>query len=123
MALATLHQLRDLGITIAMDDFGTGLFVARAICAVSRSTRSRSTSPSSAILPRRQDCIAIVRAVIGLGSSLGIIDDRRRRGDAAEQLSRLRAEGCNEVQGFLFSPALSAADVEKMLRRRLRVVA
>jgi EAL domain-containing protein (putative c-di-GMP-specific phosphodiesterase class I) len=43
--------------------------------------------------------------------------------ELAEQLSLLRSEGCNEVQGSLFSPALPAAEVEKMLRRRLRVVA
>jgi EAL domain-containing protein (putative c-di-GMP-specific phosphodiesterase class I) len=36
----------------------------------------------------------------------------------------LRSEGCNEVQGYLFSPARPAAEVDEMLsKRRLRVVA
>ena len=44
--------------------------------------------------------------------------------ETSEQLSLLRSEGCDEVQGYLFSPALSAADAEKMIaKRRLRVVA
>jgi EAL domain-containing protein (putative c-di-GMP-specific phosphodiesterase class I) len=30
----------------------------------------------------------------------------------------LRSEGCDEVQGYLFSPALSAADAEKMIAKR-----
>ena len=45
---------------------------AWAICASSRSTRSRSTGRSSATCPSRPDSIAIVRAVTGLGSSLGM---------------------------------------------------
>ena len=44
--LATLHQLRELGVKISMDDFGTG-YSSLATCATSRSTRSRSTAPSS----------------------------------------------------------------------------
>jgi EAL domain-containing protein (putative c-di-GMP-specific phosphodiesterase class I) len=41
--------------------------------------------------------------------------------ETSEQLSLLRSEGCDEVQGYLFSPALSAADADA--KRRLRVVA
>jgi EAL domain-containing protein (putative c-di-GMP-specific phosphodiesterase class I) len=44
--------------------------------------------------------------------------------ETSEQLSLLCSEGCDEVQGYLFSPALSAVEVEKMLaKRRFRVVA
>jgi EAL domain-containing protein (putative c-di-GMP-specific phosphodiesterase class I) len=68
------------------------------------------------------ESMAIVRAVTALGRSLGI-STTAEGVETAEQLSLLRSEGCNEVQGFLFSPALPAAEVEKMLRRRLRVVA
>jgi predicted signal transduction protein with EAL and GGDEF domain len=46
--LATLHQLRELGVGISMDDFGTG-YSSLAICAASPSTRSRSTALSSRI--------------------------------------------------------------------------
>jgi diguanylate cyclase (GGDEF)-like protein/PAS domain S-box-containing protein len=120
-ALATLHTLRGLGIHIAMDDFGTGcssLSYLRSFpfdkIKIDRSFVSE--------LAAGGESMAIVRAVTALGRSLGI-STTAEGVETAEQLSLLRSEGCNEVQGFLFSPALPAAEVEKMLRRRLRVVA
>ena len=120
-ALATLHTLRGLGIHIAMDDFGTGC------------------SSLSYLRSFPFDKIKIDRSFVSELAAGGEFDgDRARRYrsrqefgisttaegvETAEQLSLLRSEGCNEVQGFLFSPALPAAEVEKMLRRRLRVVA
>ena len=120
-ALATLRTLRGLGIHIAMDDFGTGcssLSYLRSFpfdkIKIDRSFVSE--------LAAGGESMAIVRAVTALGRSLGI-STTAEGVETAEQLSLLRSEGCNEVQGFLFSPALPAAEVEKMLRRRLRVVA
>jgi diguanylate cyclase (GGDEF)-like protein/PAS domain S-box-containing protein len=120
-ALATLRTLRGLGIHIAMDDFGTGcssLSYLRSFpfdkIKIDRSFVSE--------LAAGGESMAIVRAVTALGRSLGI-STTAEGVETAEQLSLLRSEGCNEVQGFLFSPALPAAEVQKMLRRRLRVVA
>ena len=66
-----------------------------ATCAASRSTRSRSTAPSCATSPRSEDCAAIVRAVAGLGASLGITTtaegvetDRAARAGARPRLHR-----------------------------------
>ena len=120
-ALATLHTLRGLGIHIAMDDFGTG-------CSSLSYLRSfpfdkiKIDQSFVSELAAGGESMAIVRAVTGLGRSLGI-STAAEGVETAEQLSLLRSEGCNEVQGFLFSPALPAAEIEKMLRRRLRVVA
>jgi EAL domain-containing protein (putative c-di-GMP-specific phosphodiesterase class I) len=58
--------------------------------------------------------MAIVRAVTGLGRSLGI-STTAEGVETSEQLTLLRSEGCDEVQGYLFSPALPAVEVEKML--------
>ena len=119
--LTTLHALRGLGMRIAMDDFGTGcssLSYLRSFpfdkIKIDRSFVSE--------LAAGGESMAIVRAVTALGRSLGI-STTAEGVETREQLSLLRAEGCNEVQGFLFSPALPAAEVEKMLRRRLRIVA
>ena len=73
-----------------------------AICAASRSTRSRSTAPSSASSARKNDCVAIIRAVTRLGRSLGMITTAEGV-ETEEQLEILRAEGCMQVQGYLFS--------------------
>jgi diguanylate cyclase (GGDEF)-like protein/PAS domain S-box-containing protein len=113
--LATLHQLRALGVRISMDDFGTGyssLSYLRAFpfdkIKIDRSFVREITD--------RPDCAAIVRAISGLGKSLGIATTAEGV-ETNEQLERLRIEGCTEVQGFLFSAARAAAEVSELLVR------
>src|SRR3984885_7843888 len=119
--LATLHKLRSLGVRISMDDFGTGyssLSYLRSFpfdkIKIDRSFVSE--------LATRDDSMAIVRAVAGLGKSLGI-STTAEGVETSEQLALLRAEGCTEVQGYLFSPPRPAEDVERMLSGRPRIVA
>src|SRR5262249_14410608 len=54
-------------------------------------------------LGKKQDCVAIIRAVAGLGGSLGMITTAEGV-ETEEQLEILRSEGCTQVQGYLFSP-------------------
>jgi EAL domain-containing protein (putative c-di-GMP-specific phosphodiesterase class I) len=65
-------------------------------------------------LASRDDAVAIVRAVAGLARSLGITSTAEGV-ETTEQLAILRAEGCNEIQGYLFNPPRPAAEVESML--------
>ena len=113
--IATLHQLRALGVRISMDDFGTG----------HSSLSYLRTFPFDKIkidrsfvreIADRPDCVAIVRAISGLGRSLGIATTAEGV-ETAEQLERLRIEGCTEVQGFLFSAARPAAELSDLLVR------
>ena len=67
-------------------------------------------------LAERSDCVAIVRAISGLGRSLNITTTAEGV-ETIGQLDWLRAEGCNEVQGFLFSAARPAAEIEQLLLR------
>jgi diguanylate cyclase (GGDEF)-like protein len=113
VTLATLHKLRGLGVRISMDDFGTGyssLSYLRSFpfdkIKIDRSFVSE--------LANRDDSMAIVRAVTGLGKSLGI-STTAEGVETNEQLALLRLEGCTEVQGYLFSPPRPAEDVESML--------
>ena len=87
-----------------------------ATCAASRSTRSRSTAASCATCGASADCEAIVRAVTGLGGSLGIATTAEGV-ETEEQLERLRAEGCDEAQGFHLGRPMPAADVRALLDR------
>jgi EAL domain-containing protein (putative c-di-GMP-specific phosphodiesterase class I) len=57
---------------------------------------------------------AIVHAVTGLGSSLGI-KTTAAGVETEDQLARLREEGCTEVQGYLFSPPCPARDVARVV--------
>ena len=58
--------------------------------------------------------MAIVRAVTGLGRSLGIVTTAEGV-ETEEQLDLLRREGCTQAQGYLFSPPRPGAEVERML--------
>ena len=66
--------------------------------------------------------MAIVRAVTGLGKSLGIVTTAEGV-ETEAQFELLRREGCTQAQGYLFSKPRPAADVETMLYRpRLRAI-
>jgi len=113
--LAIPHQLRELGVSISMDDFGTGyssLSYLRSF-PFDKIKIDRSLVKD---LAKRSDCVAIVRAISGLGRSLNITTTAEGV-ETIDQLDWLRAEGCNEVQGFLFCPAKPAAEVEHLLLR------
>ena len=65
-------------------------------------------------LTTKNESIAIVRAVVGLSSSLGITTTAEGV-ETEEQFARLTAEGCNQMQGFYFSRPLPAAEIEQLL--------
>jgi EAL domain-containing protein (putative c-di-GMP-specific phosphodiesterase class I) len=60
------------------------------------------------------DSLAIVRAVVAMGTSL-CIGTTAEGVETAEQLKQLKLEGCTEVQGYLFSRPRPAAEVRGML--------
>jgi diguanylate cyclase (GGDEF)-like protein len=111
--LAILHELRGLGVRISMDDFGTGYSSLSYLRSFPfdkiKIDRSFVNDLSAAA-----DSRAIVNAVIGLGHSLGM--STTAEGIETEaQLELVRAQGCTEVQGFLFSPPLPATALDKLL--------
>ena len=120
--LATLHELRAMGVRISLDDFGTGyssLSYLRSFpfdkIKIDRSFVSE--------LATREDSMAIVRAVTGLGRSLGIVTTAEGVENDA-QLELLRREGCTQAQGYLFSKPRPASEVAMMLEGpRLRASA
>ena len=111
--LATLHALRAHGARISLDDFGTGyssLSYLRSFpfdkIKIDRSFVEDVTS--------REDSMAIVRAVTGLGRSLGIATTAEGV-ETKGQLEVLRREGCTQAQGYLFSRPCPAAEVKRIL--------
>jgi EAL domain-containing protein (putative c-di-GMP-specific phosphodiesterase class I) len=66
-------------------------------------------------LGSNRDAQAIVRSIISLGVGLGVTITAEGVETEAE-LSCLRAEGCHEGQGFLFSPARPNAEIVKLLK-------
>jgi diguanylate cyclase (GGDEF)-like protein/PAS domain S-box-containing protein len=113
--LAILHQLRELGVAISMDDFGTG-YSSLSYLRSFPFDKIKIDRSFVKDLAQRPDCVAIVRAISDLGRSLNITTTAEGV-ETVDQLDWLRAEGCNEVQGFLFSAARPAAEVEQLLFR------
>ncbi len=111
--MATLHQLRAAGVRISLDDFGTGY---ASLGYLRRFPFDRLKIDQSFIrdLAVSADSAAIVRAVTRLGQSLGIAVTAEGV-ETAEQMDRLLAEDCTELQGFLFSRARPAAELPGLL--------
>ena len=96
-----------------MDDFGTG-YSSLGYLRSFPFDKIKIDQSFIHDLPTKEDSVAIIRAVVGLSSSLGITTTAEGV-ETEDQLARLTSEGCNEVQGFLFSPPRPAADIERML--------
>jgi len=111
--LRTLHELRKLGVGISMDDFGTGYSALNYLRSFPFDKIKIDRSFIADIGEDRDD--ELVRAVIGLGRSLGIATTAEGV-ETEEQLDLVRAQGCAEVQGFLFSPPLPAESARELLR-------
>jgi len=112
--LETLHQLRGLGVGISMDDFGTG-YSSLSYLRCFPFDKIKIDRSFVRELSERPDCVAIIRAVAGLGLSLGIATTAEGI-ETVEQLERVRAEGCTEVQGYLFSPPRPASEIGAFIR-------
>jgi len=112
--LAMLHQLRALGIRISMDDFGTG-YSSLSYLRSFPFDKIKIDRSFVRDLAERPDCVAIVRAISGLGQSLNI-STTAEGVETADQLDRLRAMGCTEVQGFLFSAGRPASELGGLLQ-------
>ncbi len=102
--ISQLHALRALGVTLSLDDFGTGY---SSLSYVRNFPLDRLKIDRSFIqgLGSNQNDLAIVRTIIDLGHILNL----RVLAEGVEteaQLHLLRSEGCDEVQGFHFSPAV-----------------
>jgi diguanylate cyclase (GGDEF)-like protein len=111
-----LRDLRSIGVRIALDDFGTGYSALTYLNRFSLDVlkmdrgllREIDADPSA---------LGIATAVVAMAHSLGL-HVVAEGVDAAEQLSLLRRMDCDQIQGFLFAPALPAAEVARFLRRK-----
>ena len=111
--LATLHQLKNLGARISMDDFGTG-YSSLSYLRSFPFDKIKIDRSFIRDLADKDDAIAIVRAVTGLGESLGMTTTAEGV-ETKEQFERLRSEGCTEVQGYLFSQPRPANELAALI--------
>jgi EAL domain-containing protein (putative c-di-GMP-specific phosphodiesterase class I) len=111
--LATLHGLRALGVRISMDDFGTG-YSSLSYLRSFPFDKIKIDQSFVRDLAANRDAQAIVRAIISLGVGLGVTITAEGVETEAE-LGCLRAEGCHEGQGFLFSRPRPNSEIAGLL--------
>jgi diguanylate cyclase (GGDEF)-like protein len=113
VVLATLRAMRALGVRVAMDDFGTGY---SSLSYLQRFPFDKIKIDKSFVqgMTDKSDCLAIVRAVISLGRSLGMLVNAEGV-ETETQCATLIGEGCGELQGYLFSRPQPAVAVTSML--------
>ncbi len=112
--LLILNDLKALGVRLSMDDFGTGYsslsylqkFPFDKIKIDQSFVRGADKSPDSS---------AIVRAVAALGKTLGMTTIAEGV-ETQEQLDRVRAGGCSEVQGYLTGRPLPATEAASLMK-------
>jgi diguanylate cyclase (GGDEF)-like protein/PAS domain S-box-containing protein len=113
--LDVLHQVRELGVRISMDDFGTG-YSSLSYLRSFPFDKIKIDRSFIRELGKENDCVAIIRAVIRLGRGLGMITTAEGV-ETKEQLDILRAEGCTQVQGYLFSMPRPASEIPAIIKK------
>ena len=111
-ALEILHQLRAIGVRIALDDFGTGYSSLSYLqrfpfdkIKIDRCFVNDIAEPGGA---------SIVQAVVNIAAARHMTTTAEGV-ETQRQLELLRALGCTEMQGYLFSPPKPAAEARQML--------
>ena len=112
-ALDMLHQLRKLGVRIALDDFGTGYSSLSYLqrfpfdkIKIDRSFIKDIAGPGASS--------SIVQAVVNIAAASDMTTTAEGV-ETEQQRNLLHILGCTEMQGYLFSPAIPAAEVRRLL--------
>ena len=111
-ALAILHQLRAIGVRIALDDFGTGY---SSLSYLQRFPFDKIKIDRCFVndLAEPDGSSCIVQAVVTIAAARHMTTTAEGVETAAQQ-QLLRALGCSEMQGYLFSPAKPASELRQL---------
>jgi diguanylate cyclase (GGDEF)-like protein len=115
-ALKLLRQLSELGVLVALDDFGAG-FASLTYMRQFPFHKIKIDQSFVRGVAKRDDARTIVRTLSRLGAGLGMITNVEGI-ETKEQLDIVRAEGCTEMQGYYFSAPKTAEEIGQLLLTR-----
>ena len=118
LARENVHRLRELGFSFSIDDFGTGYSSLSNLRYFSLDKLKIDRSFINEIVDNKHDQI-IVEATINMGKSLGLTV-LAEGVETEEQAKVLRAYGCDEMQGYLFSKPISSKAFELLVNQELQ---
>lgn len=109
-AIEKMHRIKAMGVELAVDDFGTGY---SSLSYLKQMPFDRLKIDQSFVrdIPRSADDCAIVRAILAMAANLNL-EVIAEGVESEEQMVFLRAEGCQEIQGYFLAPPLGADKFE-----------
>ncbi len=114
-SLSTLNELSALGVNLSLDDFGSGY---SSLSYLNRLPVNRIKIDREFVkeVGLTTDDSVIARATIAMGHTMGltVIAEGAETG---KQVSFLHANGCDEIQGYFYSPPVPAEDLNELLSR------
>jgi EAL domain-containing protein (putative c-di-GMP-specific phosphodiesterase class I) len=113
--LATLHELQKLGVQIALDDFGTG-YSSLSYLRSFPFDKIKIDKSFVQDLANGTEPLAIVNAVASLAKCLNMTSTAEGV-ETKQQLETLQSVGCTEMQGYLFSKARPAREINEIFAK------
>ncbi|MFZ6800786.1 EAL domain-containing protein [Undibacterium sp. Di24W] len=112
---SVFDAIKTLGISISLDDFGTGF---SSLSYLQRFPIDNLKIDRSFIreIPENQDSVVLTKAIIAMSSALGM-SVTAEGVENLEQMEFLKEAGCDEIQGFYFSRPISADNFSALLRQ------
>lgn len=115
-SIRILHELKEMGISVVMDNFGTGYSSLNYLRRLPIDT-IKIGQPLVHDIASKSDTSMIITAIVGLARNLGM-QIRAGGVQSRVQLDFLQKANCYHVQGFLFSPPVSAENFLPLIEQR-----
>jgi EAL domain-containing protein (putative c-di-GMP-specific phosphodiesterase class I) len=114
-----MNALVAMGLALALDDFGTGYSSLAYLKRFPITTLKIDRSFVIGVPAEENDC-AIAQAIVTMGQQMRqeIVAEGV---ETVEQMAFLRNLGCDQLQGFLFSPPVAASDFASLVRNGVRL--
>lgn len=113
LLLPVFTAIKKMGVTISLDDFGTGF---SSLSYLQRFPIDNLKIDRSFIrdIPAKKDSVVLTKAIIAMANALGVTVTAEGV-EKADQMVFLADSGCQEMQGFYFSKAVTSAEFETLL--------